>query len=142
MKKSKSTEIARRSADPNHDVVSVLGGDLYRRQPCAECPWRRDAPVGAFPAEAYRISANTAHDLAGSTFACHMKGTRDPAVCAGFLLRGAAHNMAVRMGCLSGHFDLSQVKEGGVDLYDSYREMAEANGVDPEDEALRRCRDF
>lgn len=59
-------------------------------------------------------------------------------VCAGFLLRGAGDNMAVRMTQRAGA-DLSKVRSE-VALYDSYREMAEANGVDPEDPALQPCR--
>lgn len=126
-------------ADENHAVVTVKGGNgLYRREPCQECPWRIDSPVGAFPAEAYRISANTAYDMSGHTFACHMSGTAKPAICAGFLLRGADHNLAVRLAYMRG--DIAGDVQSSVPLYDSYRAMAEANGVDPADPALVPCR--
>jgi hypothetical protein len=60
--------------------------------------------------------------------------------CAGFLLRGAQHNMAVRMACSVGQIDLSQVSDGGHELHDDYRAMAIANGLDPADPRLRGCR--
>ncbi|MFC4859167.1 DUF6283 family protein [Actinophytocola glycyrrhizae] len=53
----------------------------------------------------------------------------------GFLLRGAAHNLSVRLH-----------EPGGEDVssdrprYDSYRDMAIANGVTPNAPALQRCR--
>lgn len=126
-----------------HDVVTLKcpKGETHRhrRTPCAECPWRRDAKVGAFPAEAYRISAKTAYGMGQSTFACHMAGSQNPATCAGFLLRGAVHSMIVRMATVLGRLDPRQVNTS-VPLYDSYREMAEANGVDPDDPILKPCR--
>lgn len=121
----------------DHQVVTVNGNGTYRREPCAECPWRRDAPRGEFPAEAYRHSANTAYDMSTHVFSCHMSGPGKPATCAGFLMRGAEHNLSVRMK--RGMSDLLDVSSS-VPLYDDYREMAEANGVDPNDPALAGCR--
>jgi len=126
-------------AGPDHRVVTVEGGEhAYCRRPCQECPWRLDALPGEFPPEAYRHSAQTAYDLSRHTFACHMSGTERPRVCAGFLLRGAAHNMAARMRRIRGEW--MDVEDGGVELYEDYRAMAEANGVDPDDPVLARCR--
>jgi len=127
-------------ADANNVVHSVEGGrGHYRRQPCGGCPWRVDQ-TGSFPAEAFRISAPTAYDMSGRMFGCHESGTENPSTCAGFLLRGAGHNMAVRMRAAFGEIDLGSVSDGGHELHDSYRAMAEANGVDPDDYALRACR--
>jgi hypothetical protein len=65
--------------------------------------WRVDAN-GEFPAEAFRHSASTAYDMAQHTFACHESGSKKPATSAGFLLRGADHNLAVRLGFMTGRF--------------------------------------
>lgn len=112
----------------------------YRREPCAECPWRKDAPIGAFPAEAYRHSARTCYDMAATTFACHMSGRTNPATCAGFLLSaGAQHNMLVRIAAMNGKLDLRAVKSR-VALYSTYQQMAIANGVAVDDPCLRACR--
>ena len=128
-----------RPAGPDHQVVTLEGGGgLYRRRPCSDCPWRKDA-TGEFPPEAFVHSAPTAYDMAQSTFACHQSGKKKPATCAGFLLRGAQHNMTVRLGLMTGKYKLD-VTDGGVDLHDDYRAMAIANGVDPDDPALQPCR--
>lgn len=130
-----------RPAGHDHQVVSVQGGDLglYRRKPCESCPWRRDA-VGEFPAEAFRHSAATAYDMAQNTFACHSSGCEKPALCAGFLLRNSENNLGVRMMQMRGQVSMDEVSDGGHALFDSYREMAVANGVPSDDPVLERCR--
>lgn len=124
-------------ADDNHRVVTVDGRGGYQRRPCADCPWRKDA-VGVFPAEAFRISAHTAYDMAQETFGCHASGTDTPRTCAGFLLRGADDNMSVRIGRIKGKY--RDVDDAGIELHDSYAAMAVANGVDPDDPRLAPCR--
>ena len=136
MVKREITQI--RPAGPEHQVVTVKGGDGgYCKRPCADCPWRKDA-VGIFPAEAFRHSAPTSYDLAQNTFACHQAGVEKSKICAGFLMQGADHNMAVRIKRMQGkRFD---VTDGGHELHAGYREMAIANGVSPEDPVLQPCR--
>ncbi|WGS46934.1 DUF6283 family protein [Burkholderia sp. JSH-S8] len=129
-----SPEITRtRSTGPDHHVVAVEGGKgAYRREPCPKCPWRIDA-IGEFPAEPFKHSAETAYDMATQTCACHESGARKPAMCAGFLLRGAGHNMSVRLKMIRGeHFD--DVHDGGNELHENYRAMAVANGVAADDQ--------
>lgn len=129
-----------RPADDHNQVVTIRGGrGQYRRRPCGGCPWVVEN-TGSFPAEAFAHSANTADDLSGHMFGCHESGTAKPATCAGFLLRGADHNMAVRMRSATGDFDLSQVHDDGRELHPGYVSMAVANGLDPADPALRNCR--
>lgn len=141
MAKPKKPKVVRvRPAGDNHQVVTVEGGrSTYRRKPCSNCPWRVDA-TGNFPAEAFRHSAPTAYDMARETFACHQAGARKPSICAGFLLRGAMHNLAVRLGFIAGRFK-DDVCDGGHELHENYRAMAKANGVDPDEPVLAPCRD-
>lgn len=145
MAKSKSEILEVRPAGDDHQVVTVKRdperktGHLYRRKPCAKCPWRVDA-VGEFPAEAFKHSASTAYDMSDRVFGCHDSGTSKPATCAGFLLRGAYHNLRVRMAYLTGEIQ-DDLEEDGLELFESYREMAIANGVDPDDPVLADCRD-
>lgn len=110
----------------------------YRRTPCAGCPWRVENG-GSIPSEAFRHSANTAYDLSQHVFACHESGVKAGQTCAGFLLRGADHNMLVRGGYLTGKFK-NDVSGGGADLHDSYRGMAVANCMPPDDPVLALCR--
>lgn len=136
------TVVQVRPAGVDHQVVTLQSQkgckSLYRKEPCPQCPWREDA-VGVFPPEAFRHSAGTAYDMSTHNFACHDSGTRKPAVCAGFLLRGADHNLAVRLQRMQGNYD--DVSDGGHVLHDSYRAMAIANGVPPDDPVLAPCRD-
>lgn len=130
-----------RLAAGDHIVTTVEGGRAhYRRQPCAGCPWRVDQ-TGVFPPEAFRLSARTAYDNADGMFGCHESGTTNPTTCAGFLLRGATHNWAWRRAIVRGWITMDEVGDGGHELHPSYRAMAIANGVDPADHALARCRD-
>ena len=129
-----------RPADEHNQVVTIRGGaGQYRRRPCAGCPWVVEN-TGSFPAEAFAHSANTAEDMSGRMFGCHESGTERPVTCAGFLLRGADHNMAVRMRSAAGQIDLDQVHEDGRELHPGYVSMAVANGLSPRDSALRNCR--
>lgn len=130
-----------RVADEKNRVLTVEhGGCNYQRTPCAECPWRKDAPVGAFPAEAYRISAPTSYDCADRTFGCHMAGAEVGKICAGFLLRGATHNLAIRLAIATGKIHPDEIAEG-TELYESYRAMAMANGVSGDDPILALSRE-
>lgn len=140
MNKKASRIIQERPAGPDHQVVSIAGGSnhRYRRKPCPTCPWRKDA-VGEFPAEAFRHSAETAYDMSERTFACHESGSEKPAHCAGFLLRGADHNLSIRLARMRGDI-VDDVTDDGRALHESYRDMAIENGVDPEDPVLDPCR--
>jgi hypothetical protein len=138
--KSRARITGERPAGPDHQVLRVEGGaSVYRREPCGGCPWRIDQ-IGAFPAEAFRHTANTAYDMARETFACHESGADKPAICAGFLLRGAVHNLSVRLKWSGGQLG-DDVSDGGHVLHANYRAMAVANGVPPDDPALAKCRD-
>ena len=139
------THYAGRAGDGEFAVASIVvreGPDHHSHcvRPCPECPWAKDSPIGVFPAEAFRHSARTAYDMAGTTFACHMARPEAPATCAGFLLRGAAHNLVVRLAQIRGRLDLRRVQDGGRELFSSYRAMAIANGVAADDPALAPCR--
>lgn len=128
-----------RPAGDNHQVVTAQSqGSAYRRKPCKDCPWRVDA-VGVFPASAFIHSAGTAYDMAQSKFACHQAGIGRVTTCAGFLLRGAEHNLSVRLGRMTGKFE-EEVTDGGHELHASYRAMAEANGVPADHPSLALCR--
>lgn len=123
----------------DHQVITVIGsGGGYRRTPCPNCPWRVDA-VGEFPAEAFKHSAHTAYVMSQEAFGCHVSGSEKPATCAGFLLRGADHNLGVRLKRMRG--DCLDVQDGGHELHENYRAMAIANGVAEDDPVLAACRD-
>ncbi|MFA0809334.1 DUF6283 family protein [Microbulbifer epialgicus] len=138
--KKKGRVVRVRPAGHDHQVVSVEGvSGKYMKKPCGDCPWKKDS-VGIFPSEAFRLSAPTSYDMAKEEFSCHCAGVDSPKTCAGFLLKGADHNLSVRLARMRGEIK-DDIQDGGVDLFDSYREMAIANGVDPDDECLKESRE-
>ena len=140
IRKSKPRVIKTRLADKNNAVLTVVGGDgKHCHIPCEQCPWRVDQ-TGKFPAEAFRISANTAYDQSFHVFGCHMAGKDRPATCAGFLLMNAVNNIGARLAAMRGDFNPNAISDGGLELHESYKAMAIANGVSLDDSALKMCR--
>lgn len=111
-----------------------------RVRPCANCPWRLDAPVGEFQPDRYRKLASCAADMSSVLFTCHKSTDEAPVVCAGFLAAGAQHNLAVRLAMIQGRLRGIN-RSGGVALHPSFRAMAIAQGVPADDPALAQCRD-
>lgn len=138
--RSGKTVVDVRMAGEDHAVLTVTGkGSECMKKPCPTCPWRKDA-VGIFPASAFKHSAATSFDMAENVFACHQSGADKGHLCAGFMLRGADNNLTVRIGIATGRLDMRKISDGGVELFDSYRDMAVANGVPPDDPAIEHCR--
>lgn len=141
-KNAKPKIVAVTPAGERHQVVTVCsdsGISDYMKSPCKDCPWKVSS-TGEFPAEAFIHSATTAYDMASNTFACHSAGCEKPKTCAGFLLIGSDHNLAVRMKRILGE-NFDGLNDGGHELFKSYREMAIANGVEDNHPALAPCRD-
>lgn len=126
---------ASRRADARHRVLMVEGMGAHRREPCGGCPWRIDQ-TGQFPAEAFRISADTCYDASFRLFGCHESGPKKPATCAGFLIANSVHNVVARYRGIAG----GEGCTSPVPLYPSYRAMAIGNGVPPDDPAIALCR--
>ena len=108
-------------------------------KPCQECPWKRESPVGHFPPERYAKLAQTACDMERKIFQCHQTSDGKPLVCAGFLERGADHNLTIRLAYMRGEIEKKD-RSGGYHLYEDYREMAIANGVPSDHPSLAQCR--
>ena len=111
----------------------------YQAKPCAECPWRRDVAPGQFPTKPSRALAETAYDMAQARFACHKSPEGAEFGCAGFVLRGAAHNLGAWLAARARRLWL-QDTASPTPQHKSYRAMAIANGVEPDDSGNRRGR--
>lgn len=108
----------------------------YAKKPCDECPWRCDVPTRHFPPERFIALAHTAYDLTTMFFACHKSTEESVFVCAGYMIQQSAHNMTLRMSGQNFRDVTSQHK-----LFETYRDMAVANGVPEDHPSLDYCRD-
>ncbi|MER5996616.1 DUF6283 family protein [Streptomyces viridosporus] len=128
--------VAQRPADDTWGVIGVAydGPPAAPRRPCAgaePCPWRRDAPRGQFPPQAFIHSApGNRTGGPNGRFGCHSSTPARPPLCAGWLLAGADHNPQIQDLLRSGTLPLPDLADG-TEVYGNYAEMAVANGVDP-----------
>lgn len=109
---------------------------LARAKPCRECPFRRDTEPGQFTSERYEALLDTVghagqeRQLGEPLFACHKAPEGAEQVCAGWLAVCGAEHLSIRLAVVSGLIDGSLLSpaEDWPDLFDSYEEMAEAQG--------------
>ncbi len=123
----------------------------HRTYPCNECPWKVTAEPGKFPAERYvklRSTCRPDEDgmppMPGSPmFGCHKgePGTDDDLACAGWLAREGHNHIGVRLAIMNGDLPMEALEQNDTwpDLYDTYEDMAAANGANlPRDPWLTR----
>lgn len=116
----------------------------HAARPCGECPWRRDAEPGKFPAERYAALRRTSRrpdehghtdaQLGDPLFACHMTQEGSDRACAGWLaVEGWGHVM-IRLAAATGRLPSCALapQPGWPPLYGSYAELAAANGLEVE----------
>ena len=100
---------------------------------CQECPWRRDVEVGRFPPERYRVLRKTCQQGFNRIFACHKSPEGDEFACAGYLMVEGDNNFRVRIALSRRLYNPDDLVATGP-LYESFAEMARANGYDPDDD--------
>ena len=101
--------------------------------PCKDCPFRKGveklAESEKFSKERYEALQSTVKQGLGQpVFACHKSTEEAPLACVGYLLVEGGINFSVRIAVIEKRLDFSKLfcKE---ELYESYEEMAKANGV-------------
>lgn len=63
--------------------------DYTRKQPCNNCPYRKDAPLRHWAIEEFENLLDKESDYLGATFGCHKK---DNHVCVGWLMNQDQRN--------------------------------------------------
>lgn len=98
------------------------------KSPCDECPWRKDSPIGRFPPERFERLRSTCEQGANKPlFACHKTQEGREVACVGWLIVEGHNNFAVRVALIQRRFSYDEI-ENSHPLYESYDEMARANG--------------
>lgn len=104
------------------------------RRPCDECPWRRDATPGRFPAERYEQLRNTVGQpgdeapIGAPLFACHKTPEHGERACAGHLAVEGYNHLGVRYAVAVGRLDPVALspRPRWPELYGSFDEMVDA----------------
>lgn len=115
--------------------------DAGHRQPCAKCPYRKDAPLRLWHPDHFRkLLADDGNEFGGAVYGCHNDSKRAPAdvrPCNGWLLdqreRGTPSiqlRLALR-GNKAAQRAYASVTSAGLKLYASIKAMCRANGVRP-----------
>lgn len=116
----------------------------YRKRPCENCPWRKDAPPGEFPAERYEVLAASARRENGAgysdnpqmhdpMFACHKSADGKEIACAGWLAVCGSDHVRIRVAVIRGEMPPSVLRPGAdwPELFETYQEMAATQAADP-----------
>ena len=116
---------------------------LSKRRPCKTCPWRKDAELGYWHQDHYRDMAKSCQRDGPNQMMCHQSRDTNQIVCAGWVLVLGFDAIGVRRAVHNGDFDPNRdFESGGLELYDSWEEMAEANGVYTPDYRVGSGRDW
>jgi hypothetical protein len=104
------------------------------RRTCDDCPFLLSSPVGKFSAERFLDLAHTCKpgEMPGNVFACHNSPAGREKACAGMILvtRDDLPNR-LRLMVSQGLLNPDDISATGP-LFASYRDMATANGCDPD----------
>lgn len=113
----------------------VPGGNAYARtKQCVECPWRLDAPIGAFPPANFARLVSSCRQGFGRLFACHLSPEGREVACVGWLASEAANGprlFELRMALARGFVQPEALVLDGAQ-YESFEAMCAANGLDVE----------
>lgn len=100
-----------------------------RKQPCNNCPYRKDAPLGHWSIEEFKDLLEKESDYMGATYGCHKN---DGHVCVGWLMNQDKRNfpsIALRLSLSRNkvtrkYLDSLTCKS---EMFDTVEEMCEAN---------------
>ena len=109
-----------------------------RREPCASCPYRTDAPLELWSPEEFKDLLAKDREQMGTQYGCHefRKRKSEAQVCIGWLINQRERNVPsimLRLTLIRNESAQRCIQEATspVPLYDTIEEMCEANGVEP-----------
>lgn len=108
--------------------------------PCNNCPWRKDAPVEHWDAEHFRDIWTSCQDDGMAIMLCHKaaklpEDQRGKMPCAGWIKVMGTDAIGVRLLLATGKIKREDLDKGEncPELYNTFQEMMEANGVQTPD---------
>lgn len=105
------------------------------RKPCENCPWRRDAEPEYWDPDHFRDIWGSCQDDGMAMMLCHKstvlpESERNDLACQGWARVMGFDSIGVRIAVLSGKLTTDEVDDVAADLYDTFAEMLEANGIE------------
>lgn len=106
------------------------------RRPCADCPWRKDAPPGHWRPDHFADIYRHCQDDGTHLMLCHHavklpESERGSLPCQGWVRAIGFDAIGVRLAVMTGKVSLAEVRDtGGPELYASFDEMMSADGVE------------
>lgn len=102
--------------------------DYTRKNPCNDCPYRKDAPLMKWSIEEFKDLIQKDNDYFGSIYGCHKK---DGHICVGWLADQDNRNfpsIALRMSLSKNNINRVYLDSiHGKEMYSSIQEMSTAN---------------
>lgn len=100
-------------------------------QPCANCPWRKDAPRQHWDPQHFRDIWANCQDDGVSQMQCHKSTPGAMLPCNGAVRRLGYESIGVRLGVMRGRIDPADVGQADGTLFEDFAAMLQANGITP-----------
>lgn len=115
----------------------TTAGHTKIRKPCANCPWRKDAPRQHWAPDHFESIALNCRDDGMHVMLCHKAkripaGDRSAPVCQGWIRVLGFEAIGVRIAAFTGRITLEEVEDQNPpELFASFEEMLDANDITP-----------
>ena len=101
-----------------------------KRSPCADCPWRKDAPVGFWHKSNFNKLWKNCQDDGLRLMLCHKsRKSRKKQICAGYAIVLGYESIGLRLAAISGQFDPNDYDANGIVLHPSFEAIMKAQGI-------------
>lgn len=100
------------------------------RIPCANCPWRVDAPRKHWDPTHFVDIWRNCQDDGVHVMGCHKSTVQRPRVCQGWVRVMGLDAIGVRLELITGQVTETEIAHrGGPELFKSFAAMLRANGI-------------
>ena len=101
-----------------------------KHSPCADCPWRNDAPVGFWHKSNFKKLWKNCQDDGLRLMLCHKsRKSRKKQICAGYAIVLGYESIGLRLAAFEGQFDPNDYDANGIALHPSFAAIMKAQGI-------------
>lgn len=100
------------------------------RRPCANCPWRVDAPREHWDPQHFLDIWNNCQDDGARTMGCHKSTVKNHLPCQGWIRVMGFDAIGVRLLAMTGKITIQEVEDTkGPQLFPTFQAMLRANKI-------------